>query len=241
MSELADRIAGWIASQVEGAGLEGACFGLSGGVDSAVVGALLKRALGERCLGLLMPCGSDPGDLEDARLCGEAFGIETETVALDGPYRALCAALPEATPLACANLKPRLRMATLYYYANKLSYIVAGTGNRTEIMVGYFTKHGDGGADVMPLGGLYKTEVRALARELGVPGRIIEKPPSAGLWEGQTDEEELGMTYEELDRVLAALESGATEGVDTGTLERVRRMVERSAHKRSAPTVFDVS
>jgi NAD+ synthase len=130
-------------------------------------------------------------------------------------------------------------MATLYYFANKLSYMVVGTGNKTELMVGYFTKYGDGGVDILPLGHLYKRQVRALAAELGVPDPIITKPPSAGLWSGQTDEQEMGITYEELDATLEAIESGETENVSPGVLEKVTGMIARSAHKRTLAPIFD--
>lgn len=239
MRELAEKTAAWIAAEVEGAGAAGAVFGLSGGVDSAVVAALCHRALGERALGLLMPCESGLRDAEDAALVAGALGLKTEAVPLDGALCALLEVLPEAPRMARANLKPRLRMAVLYHYANRLGYLVVGCGNRSELMTGYFTKHGDGAADILPIGGLYKTRVRELARALGVPSRIVEKPPGAGLWEGQTDEGELGITYQELDRALAALETGESEGVDPEVLRRVREMVERSGHKRSPARVFE--
>jgi NAD+ synthase len=148
--------------------------------------------------------------------------------------------LPEGTPLARANLKPRLRMATLYYLAQSRSYLVAGTGNKPEIVVGYFTKYGDGGVDVEPLGDLYKWQVRALARELGVPQPVIDRPPSAGLWVGQTDEGEMGITYDELDAALAAIETGQTTAMDPALLARVQGMMSDSAHKRATPPTCPV-
>ena len=236
---LADRVAEWIASQIREAGRKGVVVGLSGGIDSAVTAALSKMALGDRVLGLIMPCESARQDEEDATLVAVGLGLTTVTVRLDEAFRALREVLPPGDALPVANLKPRLRMAVLYYHANMLSYLVAGTGNRTELMVGYYTKFGDGGADILPIGGLYKTEVRTLAQELGLPKRIIEKPPSAGLWEGQTDEGELGITYPELDRALQALDSGRTESVPPGKLTKVHEMVARSAHKRSGARVFE--
>ena len=226
MTEIVEALSEWIKAEVERAGMKGAVLGLSGGLDSAVVGSLCVRALGEAALGVIMPCESDPEDVEHARLAAEATGLRTELVPLDAALAALEGALSESTPNARANLKPRLRMTVLYHYANRLSYLVAGTGNRSEIMAGYFTKFGDGAADFLPLGGLYKTEVRELARELGVPKEITTKPPSAGLRKGQTDEGELGMSYEELDRALAAIDSGRSDAASSLPLERVRRMVE---------------
>jgi NAD+ synthase len=179
-----------------------------------------------------MPCHSDPTDLEHARLLATKFDIETEYVDLGPLFDSLMASLPKGSDLAVANLKPRLRMATLYYFANSRNYLVAGTGNRSEITIGYFTKFGDGGADLLPLGDLLKCQVRELARELGVPEEIIAKPPSAGLWAGQTDEEEMGIIYDELDRTITAIEKGDTRGCDEATLKRVRAMMSASEHKR---------
>ena len=132
-----------------------------------------------------------------------------------------------------ANVKPRLRMATLYFVANSLNYLVAGTGNRAELTIGYFTKYGDGGVDVLPIGDLLKSEVRALARELGVPQPILDKAPSAGLWLGQTDEEEMGFTYAELERYL----TGGPDAVAPALALRLERMIRATDHKRTmAPT-----
>ncbi len=230
--ELANYISEWIKEKVKEAGAEGVVLGLSGGVDSALTAALAKKALGDKVLGLLMPCHSDPTDLEHARLVATKFGIETEYVDLGPVFDRLMASLPRGSDMAVANLKPRLRMATLYYFANSRNYLVAGAGNKSELTVGYFTKYGDGGADLLPLGDLLKSQVRELARELGVPEEIIAKPPSAGLWAGQTDEGEMGITYDELDRTISAIEKGDTSGCDEAILERVKAMMAASEHKR---------
>ena len=230
--ELAHYISEWIKEKVEGAGAEGIVLGLSGGVDSSLTAALAKKALGEKVLGVLMPCYSDPTDLEHARLLATKFDIEIEYVDLGPVFDSLVASLPKGSDLAVANLKPRLRMATLYYFANSRNYLVAGTGNKSELTVGYFTKYGDGGADLLPLGDLLKSQVRELARELGAPEEIIAKPPSAGLWAGQTDEGEMGITYDELDRTISAIEKGDTSGCDKAILERVKAMRDASEHKR---------
>jgi NAD+ synthase len=230
--DLAHHISEWIKERVEEARAEGVILGLSGGVDSSLTVALAKKALGDKVLGLLMPCHSDPTDLEHARRVATKFGIETQYVDLGPVFDRLMASLPRGSDMAVANLKPRLRMATLYYFANSRNYLVAGTGNKSELTAGYFTKYGDGGADLLPLGDLLKSQVRELARELGVPEVIITKPPSAGLWAGQTDEEEMGITYDELDRTIAAIEKGDTSGCDEATLERVKAMRAASEHKR---------
>lgn len=240
MRALSDRLVEWIAASVSHAGLTGTVFGLSGGVDSAVVAALCKRALGSEALGVIMPCGSEESDEQDARLVAEAFDLEVVTVRLDKTFHALTEALPDAARETVSNLKPRLRMAVLYYWANMRSSMVIGTGNRSEWLAGYFTKHGDGGADLLPLAGLYKTEVVPLARELGVPERIVVKPPSAGLWAGQTDEGEMGMSYEVLDSVFRALEAGKVGSLDPRQVHKVGEMKSRSHHKRVPPQIFEV-
>ncbi len=237
---LADEIANWMRAQVEEAGATGITVGLSGGVDSACVAGLAKKATGHQgVIGVLMPCHSDPIDAEYAQQVAEAFDLETVTVDLTPVYDSLIGALPPTDKrLALANLKPRLRMTAVYYIANARNCLVAGAGNKSELMVGYFTKHGDGGVDMLPLGDLYKREVYDLARELGVPQPIINRPPTAGLWSGQTDEEEMGLTYNELERALITLTIGGDHGVDQPTLDKVRQMMVTSAHKRALPPVY---
>lgn len=241
MAEISEQIAGWIARKVKEAKCRGAVLGLSGGIDSAVTAALCKKALGGNVLGMILPCESSPTDTEDAEKLAATLGIKTTTVSLDNVYKSLLQILPEGSKLAKANLKPRLRMLTLYYFANTNSCLVVGTGNKSETMVGYSTKYGDSGADLLPLGALYKTEVYQLACELDLPEEIMNKPPSAGLWKGQTDEGELGITYDNLDRCLTALETGKTEDVNPETLARVRTLVAGSAHKRFPPPVCEIS
>jgi NAD+ synthase len=237
-----DTIAFWLRDYAIQAGARGYVVGLSGGIDSACTAVLCQRAVGQHVLTVSMPCHSLPEDGEMARLVVEAFGLEAMTVDLGPAYDAVLAALPlAASDLAKANMKPRLRMATLYALAQTRHYLVAGTGNKSELMVGYFTKYGDGGVDVEPLGNLYKWQVRQLARELGVPQPLVGRPPSAGLWAGQTDEGEMGITYDELDATLAAIESGQTEGIAPAHLEKVRRMMAVSAHKRAVPPVCPVN
>jgi len=235
-----DEIITWLRRQLDSAGADGFVFGLSGGVDSATAGALAARATdNDRVLGVLMPCHSDPEDARLARRVAQRFDIPTLTVNLTPTYDTLIAHLPPSDHrLAAANVKPRLRMTTLYYLAQSHNYLVLGSGNKSEAMVGYATKWGDTGVDLLPLGALYKTEVWELARHLGVPQEVVERPPSAGLWPGQTDEEELGMTYQELDQALRAIENGEPSDIPAPTLQKVRQMIARSAHKRSTPPVF---
>ena len=236
-TRLARHLSGWLHDEVAKDDGAGVVFGLSGGLDSAVVGGLARRAFPETSLAVLMPCHSDPRDAADAHLVADAFGLPTVTVDLGPVHDLLLETLAAARPdlrdhrLSQANLKPRLRMTTLYALSNRLGYRVLGTGNRSELTIGYFTKYGDGGVDLLPLGELTKTEVRELARHLGVPQPVIDKPPSAGLWAGQTDEGEMGLTYDALDAYLLG------RGADPATAARIESMRAASAHKRALPRV----
>jgi NAD+ synthase len=236
-----DRITAWLRDYAAQAGAAGYVVGLSGGIDSACTAVLCKRAVAENVLAVLLPCYSSAEDSDMALLLADTFGIRSTTVDLAATYQAILASLPAGLlPLASANVKPRLRMAALYALAQTHGYLVAGTGNRSEIAVGYFTKYGDGGVDVEPLGDLYKSQIRLLARELAIPQPIIDRPPSAGLWFGQTDEGEMGLTYDELDRILAAIEGEETEQVEPASLDKVRRMLASSDHKRSMPPICPI-
>lgn len=233
MEELAGKIVLWIKEKVAGAGKKGVVVGMSGGVDSSVTAVLCQRAFPQTTLGVIMPCHSSELDEIHARLVASKFGIAIRQIVLDGVFDALLKILPEPQTVlsrwAEANLKPRLRMTVLYYLANCLDYLVAGSSNRSELSVGYFTKYGDGGVDLIPLGNLVKGEVRDLALYLGIPREIIEKPPSAGLWAGQTDEDDLGITYAELDHYLK------TGKVEEEVKRRIDFRIAQNAHKLSPP------
>lgn len=235
---MCERISAWIRKRVEAAGAEGVLVGLSGGIDSAVVAVLAQRAVGDCVLGLLLPCFSLPEDERDGLMLADTFKIRRQRVDLSPVYKAFLRQLPQGGKMCQANLKPRLRMATLYYYANKFNYLVAGTGNKSERMMGYFTKFGDGGSDLLPIGDLTKSQVRKLAEDLKIPRRIIERPPSAGLWRGQTDEEEMKIRYKQLDRIIDCLEKGKKAKIPETQMSYVRRMMARSGHKRSTPPIF---
>jgi NAD+ synthase len=239
-AELAGRIASWLQDRLAKASASGFVVGLSGGIDSAVSAAVCKRAVGDAVLAVWMPCHSIPEDERLARMAANALNLDLMTVDLSPPYDAFLKELPEGNPMARANLKPRLRMATLYYLAQSRNYLVAGTGNKPEFMVGFFTKYGDGGVDLEPLGELYKHEVRALAGALGIPQPIIDRAPSPGLWPGQTDEGEMGITYAEIDAILAAWEAGQTPQLPADRVAKVQEMIARSAHKRALPPAFPV-
>jgi NAD+ synthase len=247
----AEKIAGWMRRQLTGSGARGFVVGLSGGLDSAVVARLAQLAAPGRVVAAILPCHSDPDDERDAALVAKHFSLMTTRIDLGEAYDALVRAaqpglnaLPDqmraaapADPLRgrvpLANMKPRLRMTALYFLANSLNHLVAGTGNRSELAIGYFTKYGDGGVDILPIGHLVKSEVRALARELNVPSAIIERTPSAGLWIGQSDEEEMGFTYGDLERYL---EDGP-QGVSPALAMRIERLTRASDHKRTMPAV----
>jgi len=235
--QLVEQLISWIRDKVLAAGCKGVVVGMSGGLDSSVLAVLCQRAFPQSMLGVLMPCHSSQQDEEHAQAVASQFSIPTKIVVLDTVFDTLLKALPSnrvepsVSRLAKANLKVRLRMLTLYYFANQLKYMVAGSGNRSELSVGYFTKYGDGGADILPLGNLVKGQVRELASFLGIPQQIINKPPSAGLWQGQTDEDELGLSYEELDRYLV------TGKASPELKEKIESMIAASNHKRLPPSV----
>jgi NAD+ synthase len=237
--QLAKKLSDWIKDKVLAAGCKGAVIGLSGGIDSSVVAALCIKVFPKNTLGLIMPCHSVSRDKEHAELLANKFSIPTKMVVLDDIYDAYLKVLPDFKPdpsltrLAQANLKARLRMISLYYTANQLKYLVVGSGNRSELTVGYFTKHGDAGVDILPLGNLVKKEVRELARFLKIPQEIIDKAPSAGLWAGQTDESEMGFTYESLDNYI--LTGKAPEELK----KRIETMHAVSAHKCATPPIPD--
>ncbi len=238
MEGLAASIVSWIRARVEEAGRRGCVVGVSGGVDSAVALALCQRAFPKDTVGVVLPCYSSPEDLADAQLVLETVGVPGYTVELTRVHDSLLEAIEgggievgdERDP-ARVNLKPRLRMATLYFVAARLGYLVVGTGNASELTVGYFTKYGDGGVDLLPLGDLVKGEVRLLARYLGLPERIVEKEPSAGLWPGQTDEGEMGVSYAAID---AYLRGGKVSPEERDRIENMRRL---NYHKLKPPPV----
>ncbi len=233
----------FIKDAVAKANAKGVVIGLSGGIDSAVVTKLCADALGpENVLNVFMP--SRVTSVEDYKTTSELSGIwgtEYRVVDIQPAVDALVAVLlsDAETPLERGNISARCRMIVLYNMAKKRQYLVMGTSNQSEIMMGYFTKFGDGACDVTPLANMYKTEVRQIAAIIGVPEDIITKPPSAGLWEGQTDEKEMGIRYEDLDAILYEMEQDRSDSqisADTGLpkeqVSDIRRQVELMEHKR---------
>ncbi len=235
MEILVQKLCDWMEDKVTKAKAEGVVFGLSGGLDSAVVASLSIRIFPQNTLAIIIPCHSLEVDINDALDFINKFNIPYKIIDLSKVYDLFIHLLNDkekegSFKLAEANMKPRLRMITLYYFANKLNYLVVGTGNKTELTIGYFTKYGDGGADILPLGNLLKSQVKELAEYLGIPKKIINKPPSAGLWEGQTDEEEIGVSYNQLDKYLK------TGKLSNKIIEKkIQDKITKSAHKRTIP------
>ena len=243
-----DHITDFIRDQYEGAGADQAIIGLSGGIDSTLTSHLIVEALGaEHVHALVMPSEVNrESNMSDAeRVASELLGVEYDVVEITPIADAFLSAYPDAEDdqMATGNLYVRIRAVLNYLVANTEGGLVVGTGNRTEALVGYFTKYGDGAVDCHPIANLYKQQVRQLARHVGVPEDLAAKEASAGMWVGQTDEAELGMDYDTLDSILALhvdgpLSASATAehiGVEEATVETVRGLFERSAHKRQVP------
>lgn len=235
-NETAARVE-YIRGYMRNSGARGIVFGNSGGKDSALVGILCKMAC-EDTVGVIMPCASRRNygiDRDDGLEVAEKFSIETRTVDLSPVREAELEALGAVTRLsemAVANIAPRLRMLTLYAIAHAEGRIVAGTGNASEAYVGYFTKWGDGAYDINPIGDLTVGEIYEFLEYLGAPRSVIEKAPSAGLFEGQTDEAEMGVSYADIDRVVKGLP------VEAEAEARIEKMHRSSEHKRRLPSCY---
>lgn len=236
MEKVVADIVAWLQDQVKQAGVDGLLVGVSGGIDSAVVANLIKRACPDNSLGVIMPLNSDPEGMKHAEKVIEASGIKGVKVDLAETHHVMFSQIKsqlkeeyneENGKLADANLRARLRMSTLYTIATNFNYLVVGTDNAAEWFTGYFTKYGDGGVDILPIVDFSKGEVRELAKYLGVPDEVITKKPSADLWEGQTDEAEMGTTYDKIDAYLKG------ETIPEADKAVIERMHNRSAHKRN--------
>lgn len=249
---ITDFIRGFIA----GAGVEGVVLGVSGGVDSATTLTLAVKALGsKRVHAVLMPdpTSTPKVDMEDAMELVESLGVKHYTVDIGGIVKAFEDGLrnyfEEEDKVALGNLKARVRMCILYYIANRSNLVVLGSSDKSELLIGYFTKYGDGGVDLLPIGGLYKSQVRELARYLGVPDKIAYKPSSPRLWPGHTAEEELGLDYKVIDQVLYGVldlnlsrEVVAKEvGVGLEVVDSILGRVRRSSHKRRTPPICPIN
>lgn len=242
IAKYAQSIVKWLKERVESAGANGLVVGLSGGVDSAVVGALIKKAYGDRAKGLILPCYSSEQDVEHGKKVADAIGLSADVLDLTEMHHSMMKGFDfqnmededaerhaKAFRASDSNLRARLRMSALYAYANYHGYLTVGTDNAAELHIGYFTKYGDGGVDLLPIAQLLKCEVFHMARMLRVPREVTYKAPSAGLWEGQTDEGEIGVRYDEIDRVLMG------EKVDSNSSAIIDQLHAKSEHKRNTP------
>jgi NAD+ synthase len=212
MPEIEKRVRRFIKEYVENSGADGIVLGLSGGIDSSTIAALSSLSIGgDQVLGLMLPEKEtyNPKDVDDARLVAEKFGLKTQICDITPVVEAFYKAIPifdNEDRLCKGNIKARTRMIMLYYYANKLNRIVCGSSDKSETMMGYFTKWGDVAADISPIMDLYKTQVRKLAAHLGIPAELAAKPSTPALWSNQLAETELGIKYETLDLILFGLE-----------------------------------
>ncbi len=240
----------FIHSEITRAGFQRAVLGVSGGVDSALACYLTAEAMNpENVLAVRMPYKtSSPDSLEHAELVINATGVQQITISITEMVDALIKQVPDSDQIRRGNIMARARMIVLYDQSASFDGLVVGTGNKTEILLGYTTLYGDSACAIAPLGDLYKTQVRQLARALGVPEVIVAKPPSADLWKGQTDEGELGFTYHEVDQLLAlmidgrySLESCVQAGFEADFVEKVAEQIRRNQFKRILPPIAKVS
>ena len=257
--KLSDDIAIWIYEYVKNAGAEGVVVGVSGGIDSAVVLGLAKKAFPDNTFGVIMPCGNVREDELFAQKLLEKFEVPYKKVDFTEMFHGFLASIGAESidanlsqlsktreKLALANSKSRMRMIILYYFAQVKNYLVLGTGNRTEEEIGYFTKYGDGGVDLLPIAGLFKSEVRKLGQELGVIDEILNRVPSGGLWAGQTDEGEIGLSYDEMEfgirKYYKLPENEELKIVkdEKEILTRIEKLIKANLHKRVTPPIYEI-
>src|SRR5687767_7518867 len=218
---------------------------MSGGIDSSLTTVLAVKALGnQQVFGLILPDSSvtPKTDTKNAIDLAKSLRIKYKIIELNKIKKQIVNGLPK-NKMARANLLVRLRMSLLYYYATVMNRLVLGTGDKSEMMLGYFTKYGDGGADLFPIADLYKTEVRSLAQYLGIPAKIIDKKSSARLWKGQTTEKEMGIKYEEIDKILEQIEDGSihlsstSDKLNEDNVSKIKSMLEKNEHKQDMPPI----
>lgn len=236
MQKEIDHVVEWLQDQVKNSGTKGILVGLSGGIDSSVVAFLIKKAFPETSMGVILPCKSNDKDKSDAEAVAKAANLDYKEIELTQVHEIMLKNIDDQLAdqkgnhrLTDANLRARLRMTALYGIGNGMGYLVAGTDNAAELLTGYFTKYGDGGVDILPLANLTKRQVFQWAEYLGVPQSVIDRKPSAGLWEGQTDESEMGTSYNMIDDYL---EGKAIPEEDKKIIETMNK---RTEHKRTMP------
>ena len=249
LKEVHSELVEFLRESFKKAGFSKAVLGLSGGIDSALVAYLLRDALGkENVLAIMMPYkSSNPDSLNHAKLVVEDLGINSKTIEITDMIDAYFKNEKEATSLRMGNKMARERMSILFDYSSKENALVVGTSNKTEIYLGYSTQFGDAACALNPVGDLYKTNIWDLSRYLKIPNELIEKKPSADLWEGQTDEQEMGLTYKEADQILYRMleenkkvEEVLTEGFNKDLVDNIVRRMNRSEYKRRMPLIAKI-
>ncbi|WP_336162424.1 NAD+ synthase [Fusobacterium polymorphum] len=249
LKEVHNELVEFLRESFKKAGFSKAVLGLSGGIDSALVAYLLRDALGkENVLAIMMPYkSSNPDSLNHAKLVIEDLGINSKTIEITDMIDAYFKNEKEATSLRMGNKMARERMSILFDYSSKENALVVGTSNKTEIYLGYSTQFGDSACALNPIGDLYKTNIWDLSRYLKIPNELIEKKPSADLWEGQTDEQEMGLTYKEADQVLYRMleenkkvEEVLAEGFNKDLVDNILRRMNRSEYKRKMPLIAKI-
>ena len=249
LKEVHSELVEFLRESFKKAGFSKAVLGLSGGIDSALVAYLLRDALGkENVLAIMMPYkSSNPDSLNHAKLVVEDLKINSKTIEITDMIDAYFKNEKEATSLRMGNKMARERMSILFDYSSKENALVVGTSNKTEIYLGYSTQFGDSACALNPIGDLYKTNIWDLSRYLKIPNELIEKKPSADLWEGQTDEQEMGLTYKEADQVLYRMleenkkvEEVLAEGFNKDLVDNIVRRMNRSEYKRRMPLIAKI-
>ena len=249
LKEVHNELVEFLRENFKKAGFSKAVLGLSGGIDSALVAYLLRDALGkENVLAIMMPYkSSNPDSLNHAKLVVEDLGINSKTIEITDMIDAYFKNEEEATSFRMGNKMARERMSILFDYSSKENALVVGTSNKTEIYLGYSTQFGDSACALNPIGDLYKTNIWDLSRYLKIPNELIEKKPSADLWEGQTDEQEMGLTYKEADQVLyrmleenKTVEEVLAEGFNKDLVDNIVRRMNRSEYKRRMPLIAKI-
>jgi len=249
LKDIHNELVEFLRENFKKAGFSKAVLGLSGGIDSALVAYLLRDALGkENVLAIMMPYkSSNPDSLNHAKLVVEDLGINSKTIEITDMIDAYFKNEKEASSLRMGNKMARERMSILFDYSSKENALVVGTSNKTEIYLGYSTQFGDSACALNPIGDLYKTNIWDLSRYLKIPNELIEKKPSADLWEGQTDEQEMGLTYKEADQVLYRMleenkkvEEVLAEGFNKDLVDNIVRRMNRSEYKRRMPLIAKI-
>lgn len=241
-----EKIGSFLLEEMRERRSQGVIFGLSGGIDSAVVSMICAKYVKQNSLALIMPDAkiTPPSDTDDAINIVDTMQLEYKLIDIGYIHKEYSKYI-EPSPLAFGNLGARIRSNILYYYANARNYLVLGAGDKSEFLIGYFTKYGDGAADLLPIASLYKTQIREIARHLGISQAIISKPSGPRLWEGHTAEGEIGLTYEEIDSTLHCLfdrnlpieEAARITEIPLSSVDKIYQMHKRSEHKRITPKI----